>query len=94
MAFNITEEQTTTHQVPPDERTHHHLYSHKRDPVSDPASNLKDIQRTEEMIELHNEIATTKIQTMENTTGKEKDGGKLSIQKDLKDVTDIKNGKN
>lgn len=62
--------------------------------MSDPASNLKDIQRTEEMIELHHEIATTKIHTMENTTGKEKDGGKLSIQKDLKDVTNIKNGRN
>lgn len=62
-------------------------YSLKKeiDPVYDPAFNLKDTQRTEEIIELHNEIATVKIQTMENTTRKEKDGGKLSIQKHLKE---------
>lgn len=45
---------------------------------------MKDIQRTEEHVELHHEMATRKIQTLENTSGKEKGRGKILTKKRLK----------
>lgn len=63
------------------------------EPETDTA-NLKKIQRTEGNIEWHHEIVTSKIQTMENTDRKGKDGEKLSIEKDLKEETNFKNEHN
>lgn len=63
------------------------------EPETDTA-NLKKIQRTEGNIEWHLEIVTSKIQTMENTDRKGKDGEKLTIEKDLKEKTNFKNEHN
>lgn len=55
------------------------------EPESDihlPISKVYREQKT--IIELHPGIATVKIQTIENTTGKEKNEGKLLIKKYLK----------